>query len=79
VKLLSTRARAQLWKLQDAVKETAGERNRVLRVLLHAHGALVEEAQRELWREFSQADQEYRYCVVELASFCERHDERSSR
>jgi hypothetical protein len=78
VKLLSTRSRAKLWKLQDSVREAADERNRVLRVLLVAHQALAEEAQRELWMEFSCADQEYRYRVVELATFCTRHDEHSS-
>lgn len=73
MKLLSTRACATLWKLQDSVREAADDRNRVVRVLLHAHGALACEALRELWLEFSCADQEYRYAVTELARFCERH------
>jgi len=73
VKLLSTRACAKLWKLQDSVREAAGDRNRLLRVLLHAHGALAGEAQREMWLEFSCADQEYRYAVTNLARFCESH------
>lgn len=73
MKLLSTRARAELWKLQGAVRRAADERNKVLRVLLNARGALAREAQHELWLEFSCVDQEYRYSVTKLAAFCERH------
>jgi hypothetical protein len=73
VKLLSTRARAQLWKLQDAVRQTARERDSTLRVLLNAREALAPEARRELWLEFSCVDQEYRYAVSQLALFVEQH------
>jgi len=73
VKLLSTRARAKLWKLQDSVQQAANERNRVVRVLLHAHAALAQDAQHELWMEFSLVDQEYRFRVIQLEAFCERH------
>jgi hypothetical protein len=73
VKLLSTRARAQLWKLQDAVRQAAQERDKVLRVLMNARSALAPEARHELWLEFSCVDQEYQFQVRQLAEFCERH------
>jgi len=77
VKLLSTRARAELWKLQASVRAAAEERNKVLRVLMHGRGVLMPNAQHELWMEFSWADQEYRFSVLQLAAFCERHAERT--
>ena len=73
MKLLSTRARAELWKLQAAVRATAEERNKVLRVLMSGRGVLTRDAQHELWMEFSWADQEYRFSVMQLAAFVERH------
>ncbi len=73
MKLLSTRTRAQLWKLQDAVRQAAQERDKVLRVLMSARDALAPEARHELWLEFSCVDQEYRYAVDCLAQFVERH------
>jgi hypothetical protein len=78
VKLLSTRARAELWKLQIAVRQAAEERNKVLRVLLSGRGALTRDAQHELWMEFSWADQEYRFSVMQLAAFVERHAVRTN-
>lgn len=73
MKLLSTRARAQLWKLQDTVRLAAQEREKLWRVLISAREALAEEARRELWLEFSCVDHEYRYAVTRLAQFVERH------
>jgi hypothetical protein len=73
VKLLSTRTRAQLWKLQEAVRQAAQEREKVLRVLVNGRAALAPEARHELWLEFSCVDQEYRYAVDSLAQFVERH------
>lgn len=73
MKLLSTRARAQLWKLQDSVRAAAEERNRVLRLLMSAQRALSGEAHHELWMEFAVSDQEYRFHVAQLAAFCEKH------
>ena len=73
MKLLSTRACAELWKLQTAVRQAAEERNKVLRVLMNGHSALTQDAQHELWMEFSWVDQEYRFTVMQLAAFCERH------
>jgi hypothetical protein len=73
VKLLSTRARAQLWKLQDAVRQAAQEREKLLRVLLNARDALAPEARHELLLEFACVDQEYQFQVARLADFCERH------
>jgi hypothetical protein len=73
VKLLSTRARAELWKLQAVVHKVADERNQVLKILLDSPGILTADAQRELWQEFSWIDQEYRFCVAQLAAFCEKH------
>lgn len=78
MKLLSTRARAELWKLQDAVREAATERAKVLRVLMNARGALMPEALHELWLEFSCVDQEYRYHIARLEDFCLRHDQRDA-
>jgi hypothetical protein len=73
VKLLSTRTRAQLWKLQEAVRRTAQEREKVLRVLVNARVALAPEARHELWLEFSCVDQEYRHAVDSLERFVEGH------
>lgn len=73
MKLLSTRARAQLWKLQDAVRQSAQEREKVLRVLLNARDALAPEARHELLLEFACVDQEYQCQVARLTEFCERH------
>lgn len=73
MKLLSTRARAQLWKLQDAVRQADQEREKILRVLLNAREALAPQARHELWLEFSWMDQEYRFHVLQLTCFCERH------
>ena len=73
MKLLSTRARAELWKLQAALHKVADERNALLKVLLDSPGVLTPGAQHELWLEFSWIDQEYRFCVMQLVEFCERH------
>ena len=73
MKLLSTRTRARLWKLQDAVRHAATEREKVLKVLLNAREALAMEARREMLLEFSCVDQEYRCAVSRLASFVEKH------
>ena len=73
MKLLSTRARAELWKLQAALHKIADERNEVLKILLDSPGVITADAQRELWLEFSWIDQEYRFCVMQLVEFCERH------
>jgi hypothetical protein len=72
---MSTRARAQLWKLQESVRGTARERDRLMRVLNSSRTALTAEARHELWMEFSLADQEYRFAVAELAQFCNHHGE----
>lgn len=73
MKLLSTRARAELWRLQAALNKTADERSKVLKMLLDSPGILTAGAQQELWLEFSWIDQEYRFCVMQLAAFCEKH------
>jgi hypothetical protein len=73
VKLLSTRARAQLWKLQEAVRSTARERDRSLRMLYSGRSVLTAPAHRDLWMEFSCADQEYQYAVSRLAEFVQGH------
>lgn len=78
MKLLSTRSRARLWKLQDAVRRASQEREKVLRVLLNARDALAAEAQRELWLEFSCVDQEYRCAVTRLEHFVEQHGSATS-
>jgi len=73
VKLLSTRARAQLWKLQEAVRTTSRERERWLRMLYSSRSVLAASAHRDLWMEFSCADQEYQYAVARLAEFVQGH------
>lgn len=78
MKLLSTRARAKLWKLQEGVRATAKERERLLRVLGSGRTVLARSAHHDLWMEFSCADQEYRYAVTELQSFCEQHTQTST-
>jgi hypothetical protein len=75
MKLLSTRARAQLWKLQLAVRTAATARNQSLPMLLRARKAVTHEALREMWLEFSCADQEYRHAVAQLAAFVQQHAE----
>lgn len=70
---MSTRARAKLWKLQETVRAAAQERDRLMRRLQSGRTALTADAHREIWMEFSLADQEYRFAVAELASFCELH------
>jgi hypothetical protein len=73
VKLLSTRARAELWKLQSELRAAAKVRNKSLPLLLMGRKVVTQEALRELWLEFSCADQEYRYAVAQLAEFVQRH------
>jgi hypothetical protein len=72
-RLLSTRARAQLWKLQEGVRAAGRERERLLRVLNSSRTSLLAEARREIWMEFSLADQEYRHAVACLADFVDTH------
>jgi hypothetical protein len=73
VKLLSTRARAELWKLQAALRAAARVRNESLPLLLLGRKAVTDDALRELWLEFSCADQEYRHAVAQLSAFVQRH------
>lgn len=78
MKLLSTRARAELWKLQGALRKSAEERNSVFRHLLVSRRVLTDSAQRDLWLEFSWVDQEYRFCVMQLSNFCAKHGPRAN-
>jgi len=73
MKLLSTRARAKLWRLQTAVREAAKERDGLLRILISSRAVLTPEAQLEHWMEFACADQEYRHAVTNLADFVSTH------
>ena len=73
MKLLSTRACAELWRLQSSLRQAAEERNTVLRMLLANRNVITTSAQRELWLEFACMDQEYRYAVAKLAGFCATH------
>jgi hypothetical protein len=70
---MSTRARAQLWKLQEAVRAASRERDRLMRQLESGRSALAMGARRELWMEFSLAEQEYRVAIAQLLEFCNRH------
>lgn len=72
---MSTRSRAKLWKLQEAVRSAARERERLMHLLSSGRAMLTAEARRELWMEFSLADQEYRFAVAALAGFCATHGE----
>lgn len=73
MKLLSTRACAELWRLQSSLRKAAVERDTVLRILLANRNVITPSAQRELWLEFACMDQEYRYAVMQLAGFCGAH------
>jgi hypothetical protein len=73
MKLLSTRARAALWRLQMAVRAAAKERDRLLRQMGSSRSSLTIEAQRDICLEFACADQEYRHAVSLLEEFCSRH------
>jgi hypothetical protein len=77
MKLLSRRAFADLNVLQASVREFANDRNVALRALLASRHVAVHCAQQEHWLEFSWLDQEYRFAVRRLASFCLCHAARS--
>jgi hypothetical protein len=62
---------AKLRTLQSGVLELAANRNKVLRMFIASRHATTPDAQRELWLEFSWADQEYRSAVHDLAKFCQ--------
>jgi hypothetical protein len=79
LRLLSTRARAELWRCQATLRATAEERRAALRVLLASRHTVIGPAQRELWQEFSYIDQEYRFAVLQLADFCNDHTNRLAR
>ncbi len=74
MKLLSTRARAELWRLQNAMRLAARDRDRLLRILGSSRTALSVDAQRDIYLEFACADQEYRHTVALLAEFVRHHD-----
>ena len=69
--ILSRRSMAKLRALQSGVLELAANRNKVLRMFIASRHATTQDAQRELWLEFSWADQEYRSAVHDLAIFCQ--------
>lgn len=73
MKLLSTRARAELWRLQNSMRNAGRERERLLRLLSSSRAALSPDAQWDICMEFICADQEYRFRVMQLAAFCEQH------
>ena len=75
--ILSRRSMVKLKALQSVVLELAANRNEVLRMFITSRYATTPLAQRELWLEFSWADQEYCSAVHDLARFCEatRRDE----
>jgi hypothetical protein len=73
VKLLSTRARAELWKLQNALREACTVRNESLPRIFQGRKVITQEALHEMWLEFSCADQEYCHAVRQLAAFVEKH------
>jgi hypothetical protein len=72
-RLMSTRARTQLWRLQEAVRACAAKRDELMRRCEAARLVLMPEALRELWMEFCLAEQEYRIAIANLDEFCTRH------
>ncbi len=79
MKLLSTRARAELWRLQNAMRVAGKERERLLRMLSSSRVALSVDAQRDICLEFACADQEYRHAVAMLANFVRHHGDANDR
>ncbi|MEJ0099952.1 MAG: hypothetical protein WDO12_09485 [Pseudomonadota bacterium] len=79
MKLLSTRARAELWRLQNAMRMAGKDRERLLRMLSSSRIALSVDAQRDICLEFACADQEYRHAVALLGEFVRRHGDASDR
>jgi hypothetical protein len=73
MKLLSTRARAELWRLQSAMREAMKERDRLLRLLSSSREALTLDAQHDVCMEYVCADQEYRHAVMRLSEFVRAH------
>jgi hypothetical protein len=78
MKLLSTRARAELWRLQAAVRSAGKERDRLLRILNSSRAALTADAQRDVCLDYSCADQEYRHAVTVLSDFVRKHETASN-
>jgi hypothetical protein len=70
---MSTRApppaASRVWRVRAAARE----RDRLMHMLDSGRTMLAPEARRELWMEFSLADQEYRFAVAALAGFCQTH------
>ena len=62
---------AKLRALQSGVLELAANRNKVLRMFIASRYVTTPLAQRELWLEFSWADQEYCSAVHDLHKFCQ--------
>jgi hypothetical protein len=79
MKLLSTRARAELWRLQNAMRAAGKERDRLLRLLSSSRAALSGDAQRDICLEYACAEQEYRHTVMLLADFVRQHGGESSQ
>jgi hypothetical protein len=79
VKLRSRRVREQLAAMQDEVKRLAGERDTALRIFMAARISTTRNAQQEYWLEFVWLNQEYRFAVNQLASFCTTVDEQHRR
>ena len=67
---LSRRKLSKLRTLQSDVRESAASRNLALRIFIASRFAMTGWAQKDLWLEFSCADQEYRSAVNGLAKFC---------
>jgi hypothetical protein len=73
MKLLSSRALAELGSLQATMRKLAAGRNQALRMFTASRNAAIASAQREFWLEFAWLDQEYRVAVRRLAQFCVEH------
>lgn len=69
MKPLSTRARVELWQLQDAVRHAGRDRDRLLRILNSMPAVVSGEMRRDTCLEFIQVDREYRQAVRRLTAF----------
>lgn len=82
MKGLTRVTRRELSGLQEEVRRLAAERDAALRRFMAARISTTRSAQVEFWLEFVWLNQEYRYAVHHLASFCadiERPRRRATR
>lgn len=79
MKLRSRRVREKLALLEGDVKRLASERDAALRIFMAARISTTHGAQQEYWLEFVWLNQEYRFAVNQLASYCAAIDSQHRR